>query len=221
MADSTAPDFWNERYQCEKTPWDFHGVPAALTQFLDAAKPGRVLLPGCGSGYEIAAFLDAGWEAWGLDFSQAAVRRARALLGTRADRVLFGDFFNYEFGQPFDLIYERTFLCALPPALWESYASRIKNLLIPGGRLAGFFFYGPEAAESPPYPLSRADAERLFPPGLELIEDQPAADSLPLFAGKERWQQWKKRSAGPPAPPSAERCPAGIVPPPSAQGPRI
>ena len=60
MNDSTEAAFWDQRYEAEKMPWDFQGVPAALIHFLKTTEPGRVLVPGCGSGYEIAAFLEAG-----------------------------------------------------------------------------------------------------------------------------------------------------------------
>lgn len=41
-----------------------------------------------------------------------------------------------------DGIYERTFLCSLPPECWPDYAARMARLLRPGGVLAGIFYYG-------------------------------------------------------------------------------
>lgn len=192
-SDSREPAFWDERYQAEKTPWDFHGVPLSLRRWLQAnTQPKRVLIPGCGSGYEIKAFLDAGWDAYGIDFSPVATKRAQAFLGEQAHHVLLGDFYQYAFEDQFDVIYERTFLCALPPDRWVTYAQRIKGLLAPGGQLIGFFFYGLED-DPPPYPLTRARADELFGPELALIQDEAVTDSLPLFTGKERWQIWEKR----------------------------
>ncbi len=114
-------------------------MPAPLARWL-AAHPGagaRVLIPGCGSGYEIAAFAHAGYDVTAIDFSPSAVARARALVGAPlAARVLEGDFFRHEFAAaPFELIYERTFLCALPPADWPRIVERTAALLQPGGRL--------------------------------------------------------------------------------------
>ena len=120
------------------------------------------------------------------------MQRAQRLLGKDADRVLLGDFFKQLFPQSFDLVYERTFLCALSPALRKSYASRIKELLLPGGRLVGFFFYGSESdLTAPPYPLDLEEGKELFC-NFRLVEDQPVTDSLALFEGKERWQHWEK-----------------------------
>ena len=51
-SDSNQPNFWTARYAAGKTPWDFGGVPSALKSFLERSSvPGRVLIPGCGSGY--------------------------------------------------------------------------------------------------------------------------------------------------------------------------
>jgi hypothetical protein len=63
-----APDFWNERYAAGRTPWDQCGVPAALARFLARSSGGgaRVLIPGCGTGYEIVAFAGAGYEVTAL-----------------------------------------------------------------------------------------------------------------------------------------------------------
>jgi len=57
-----------------------------------------------------------------IDFSPQAVKEARVELETLSRFVRFGDFSKYNIGeQRFDLIYERTFLCALPPRLWLAY----------------------------------------------------------------------------------------------------
>ncbi len=199
MSDSAAqPEFWNTRYAAGRTPWDFGGVPAALGEFL-VRHPGagrRVLVPGCGSGYEVAALHAAGWEPTAIDFSPSAVARAHATLGpAHAARVVLGDFFAHDFAKaPFDFIYERTFLCALPPRLRADYARRIAALLAPGGQLAGFFFFTETPPDDgPPFGLAPGEPEQLFAADLALEVDAPASDSLPIFAGKERWQERRRR----------------------------
>src|ERR1700757_2993437 len=98
-SDSTHPDFWTSRYVAGKTPWDFGGVPAALKSFLArSSAPGRVLIPGCGSGYEVQVFHEAGSDVTAIDFPPAAVEHAKRMLGVLADRVILGDFFTHDFG---------------------------------------------------------------------------------------------------------------------------
>jgi len=192
--DSTHPDFWSSRYDTGKMPWDFGGVPAAVKSFLSRSSgPDRVLIPGCGSGYEVQPFHDAGYDVTAIDFSPAAVARATRVLGDLAKRVMLGNFFTRDFGpHRFDLIYERTFLCSLPPSRWPEYVSRMAALLSPGGRLVSIFLYGQER-EPPPYPLRDNQAELLFQTHLRLVRSDLVTDSLPLFRGMERWQEWIKQ----------------------------
>jgi len=188
--DSSRPEFWDARYTSGETPWDFHGVPAALQEFLRNSQAGNVLIPGCGAAYEVRAFHEAGWKVTAIDFSLVAVEHARAELGALASHVLQRDFFTHDSGsRHFDVIYERTFLCALPPRLWPAYVDRMTQLLRPGGELVGTFLYGDEA-EPPPYPLTPEKAHELFNGRFSLIKTLPVSDSLPLFAGNERWHEW-------------------------------
>ncbi|HXV83006.1 MAG TPA: methyltransferase domain-containing protein [Candidatus Binatia bacterium] len=193
-ADSTHPDFWTVRYATGRTPWDFGGVPAALKSFLaEPSTPGSVLIPGCGSGYEIQAFHTAGYDVTGIDFSPAALDQAKRVLGVLAERVILGDFFTHDFGaRCFDLIYERTFLCSMPPSRWPAYVNRVADLLSAGGKLIGIFFYAEQSASGAPYPLAEKQAEQLFESRFRLVRSELVTDSLPLFCGMERWQEWRK-----------------------------
>jgi SAM-dependent methyltransferase len=194
-APAAQPDFWNPRYESGRTPWDFGGVPAAVTDYL-AVHPGggRVLIPGCGSGYEVAAFSAAGYDALAIDFSPAAVAHAQHRLGEPlARRVVLGDFFRHDFGGAFDLVYERTFLCALPPELRPAYAQRMAQVMRPGGSLAGFFYFeNTPLDDGPPWGLAPGAVEKLLGENFTRIRDQAVGDSLPIFAGKERWQEWRR-----------------------------
>lgn len=190
---STEMEFWDSRYRAGKTPWDFGGIPSALAAYLQTTSPKRVLVPGCGSGYEVRAFHECGCDVLAADYSPAAIERARQVLGALAVRVTLADFFAHDFcGSRFDVIYERTFLCSLPPEVWPRYARRMAELLADGGELIGLFLYGHED-EPPPYPLTEKQAQELFGEHFTRVVDEPVSDSLPLFAGWERWQVWQKK----------------------------
>lgn len=104
------------------------------------------------------------------------------------------DFFKSPDRGPFDFVYENTFLCALPPNRRQDYARRVHALLKPRGSLIGLFYYGTDT-DGPPFPITRATAETIFAE-FELATDRPVPpdQSRPLFAGKERWQEWRKRN---------------------------
>jgi SAM-dependent methyltransferase len=195
--DPRTPTFWDERFERGFTPWDLGGVPAALRDFVARSGALRValrsvLIPGCGNGYELAFLSDAGADAVAIDFAPAAVSRARALVGQWAPRVVEADFFAWQPAQPLDLIYERAFLCAMPPNMWPQVAARWADLLPPGGLLAGFFFFG-QLPKGPPFGIERGALEALLAPHFTLVEEGPVTDSLPVFAGQERWMVWRRR----------------------------
>ena len=150
-----------------------------------------MLIPGCGSAYEAAYLSDKGCDVLAIDFSPAAVETAQKNLGHLGNIVQLADFFGFDFDQPFDVIYERAFLCALPRKMWMGYAGRCAELLKPDGVIAGFFFFA-DSPKGPPFGTSPAELDALLKPHFERIDDQPVADSIEVFAGKERWQVWRR-----------------------------
>jgi hypothetical protein len=186
-SDSSKPEFWDTRYRDGVTPWDAGGVPARLVTWADTTKsPLRILIPGAGRAYEARFLAERGHDVLAIDFSAAAVQAA-------GGHVRQADFFALEEGA-FDLVYERTFLCALPRRRWPDWGRRMAELVRPGGELAGFFFLD-DNERGPPFGISPEGLKQLLGAAFELRENQavPAAESLPVFQGKEIWQVWKRR----------------------------
>jgi SAM-dependent methyltransferase len=192
--DSSKPEFWDTRFRGGVTPWDAGSVPPALETWLKKRSPSlRVLVPGCGTGYEVRVFAERGHDVLAIDFSDAALDAARRELGKLANRVRQGDFFSLQ-AEPFDVVYERAFLCALPRSLWTEWARRTAELVRPGGELAGFFYLD-DNERGPPFGIVPSQLNSLLTTNFQLTEELPipAEQSLPVFKGKEVWQVWKRR----------------------------
>ena len=199
--DPSSPEFWNSRYEKNETPWDFGGAPLALKDYLKLhPKGGKVLIPGSGSGHELKLFAAAGFDVTAIDFAPAAVARSRAALGPAlADRVIEGDFFKHDFpAASFDVVYERTFLCALLPTRRAAYRDRMAYLLKHGGMLIGTFYYQ-NTVSGPPFGFAWGESDELFSRHFLLTRDIPVKDSLPVFAGRERWQERHRTAYNKPA----------------------
>jgi SAM-dependent methyltransferase len=192
--DSSRPEFWDTRFRDGVTPWDAGRAPRKLEIWLgDKKSPQKVLIPGCGTGYEVRLFAEHGHDVLAIDFSDAAIDAARRELGALSGLVKKADFFNLQEG-PFDLVYERAFLCALPRVLWPDWGRRVAELVRPGGELAGFFYID-DNPRGPPFGVSRERLNELRGKAFEVTENQAlrAEQSLPVFQGKEIWQVWKRR----------------------------
>ncbi len=187
------PDFWCKRFGEGVTPWDAGKVPTEFSAFVKRQpSPMRTLIPGCGSAWEAAFLAAQGWPVTALDFSPQAVALARTVLQGLAVDLVCDDFFTFEPSRPYDLIYERAFLCALPRKMWVGWARRVAGLLPHGGVLAGYFFVC-DQQKGPPFGIFPEQLNELLLPDFELLEDAPVTDSIPVFAGRERWQQWRRR----------------------------
>ena len=192
--DPASAAFWDARFNAAFTPWDQGGVPQSLVKYVaQNPAPRKVLIPGCGAAHEVRFFVSQGWDVSAIDFSHSAVARAKQLLGTLGSHVREDDFFGETLGRErFDAIYERAFLCAMPRQRWAEWAARVAELIAPDGRLAGFFYFD-DNEKGPPFGVSSKELSALLSPHFDLIEDSVPADSISVFAGKERWQVWQRR----------------------------
>ena len=154
------PNGWELSWQKGVTPWDA-GVPApSLVRLVaDGALPvGRALVPGVGGGYDALALVGRGRSVLGLDLAPSAVAaatRRRDEAGVSPEQCAFveGDFFTAELGL-FQLIFDYTFICALPTELRTRWAARMRELLAPDGMLVTLIFPISDHAGGPPYAVS-------------------------------------------------------------------
>ncbi|KAE9377904.1 thiol methyltransferas-like protein [Stipitochalara longipes BDJ] len=152
----------------------------------------KALVPGCGKGYDVLLLSAFGYDAYGLEISSKALDAARKneedmdgndVYATREGiekgsvTWLSGDFFADNFLKEvqgegvFDLIYDYTFLSALPPVMRPAWSKRFMELLAPAGRVVCVEFptYKPPSTGGPPWALPpKIYLAHLSRPGEEL-----------------------------------------------------
>ena len=71
------PSWWDIAY-LSGAPWDRGSPPEELLELVEAGRltPGRVLDIGCGTGTSVAYLANKGFDAYGLDISRVAIRKA-------------------------------------------------------------------------------------------------------------------------------------------------
>jgi len=184
----TAMD-WEARFSADETPWERPGLHPA---FLDWRRSGafgpgdRVIVPGCGRSPELTGFAGIGLNVVGADLSATAIAFQRATLdaGALDAELIEGDVLRQRFETPFDLVYEQTFLCAIPPRLRPEYEAAVHDWLKPGGRLLALFMQKEERG-GPPYGCSMEAMRELFPEERWVWPDSaPTAYPHPSLNGK-------------------------------------
>eukprot|EP00270_Netrium_digitus_P016837 TRINITY_DN6099_c0_g2_i2.p1 TRINITY_DN6099_c0_g2~~TRINITY_DN6099_c0_g2_i2.p1 ORF type:complete len:221 (+),score=40.98 TRINITY_DN6099_c0_g2_i2:31-693(+) len=193
---------WDKAWKGGITPWDLSGVTPAVAQLVaEGSLPrGRILVPGCGSGYDVVAMATDGRQVVGLDLSPIAINRAKQLAEGK-ENVSFAceNFFEFSpTGPKFDAIFDYTFFCAIHPSMREAWGEKMQQLLAPNGVLFTLMFPLSEHEGGPPFAVSQSVYEAALARHGFKCSFIPTT-SIPVRADKEKLAKWMK-SDEPPAP---------------------
>jgi methyl halide transferase len=170
-------DFWQQRFRTHQVPWDRGAPSPQLLAWLDngelscGALNGALVVPGCGSGYEVAELAARGFQVTGIDYASVAVALTKDRLARTglAANVVLADVLSWQPRTLLAAVYEQTCLCALHPDHWSAYALQLHAWLRPGGRLYAMFMQTDRDGaahgriEGPPYHCDINAMRALFP----------------------------------------------------------
>ncbi|KAL9251574.1 putative thiol methyltransferase 2 [Drosera capensis] len=195
---------WQKCWEEAATPWDL-GQPTPILLHLlqtDSVPTGRILVPGCGSGYDVIALAGPERYVIGLDVSDTALSRARELSSRspmgKYCTFLKEDFFKWKPTELFDVVFDYTFFCAIDPNMRSAWARCMSELLKSDGELITLMFPIDDHVGGPPFTALVADYEAvLCPLGFQpvLIEENELA--IGRRKGMEKLGRWKRTSAKP------------------------
>jgi SAM-dependent methyltransferase len=178
--------FWDGCYAQGGDGWELGAPAPPLVRLLrDAAPPaGRAAVPGCGRAHDVALLTAHGFDATGFDFSDHAVAAATKLGRRVLKRNVFA--LGAEFPGAFDIVWEYTCFCAIDPDRRVEYVGVLAEILRPGGELIALF-YPLEAKEAgkPPFPVTRAEIDRLLSKEFRIESVHVPVDSIERRRGHE------------------------------------
>ncbi|MBI5154833.1 methyltransferase domain-containing protein [Candidatus Poribacteria bacterium] len=206
MTEPTPNDaaYWDAIYAAEESPgWNLEQPAPPLAAWFGggAAKlhpPGRILVPGCGFGHEVAMLARLGFRAEGLDMAPRAREGAsRRLAAAGLEAPLHdADFFELanapERAATYDGLVEHTCFCAILPERRADYARAAAALVRPGGYLVGLF-YNHGRPEGPPFDTTKEDVAAAFGGAFDIEQLEPAADSVEPRVGRELFAVLRRR----------------------------
>lgn len=184
---------WMYRYWA---PWDKTGLRKDLVDLLESGRVNpdrypRAIDLGCGTGANVVHLAALGYEAWGVDFSEVALRKAeqRAAEADVGARFICGDLTADSIegiDGPFDLLIDFGTLDDLRGAARQAMAETITRLARPGSLFLEYCFFG-VTEELPRFSFKGTSRMSHIAPG-ELEELFGDNWTIEPFASYERWK---------------------------------
>ena len=188
---------WEALYQANDTFWDHGEASPGLVDYLAANSSlplGQALVPGCGRGHDARALAQAGWAATGLDLAPSSVPLAKRLADEERLTIDYriGDFLSDEPHKLFDLVFEHTLFCAIPPVRRDDYVQALRRWLKPGGLYLAVNYMITEDTGEPPFSTTTAELDERFGEPFELLR-RWTPRSYESREGKELINEWRFR----------------------------
>ncbi len=196
MAEFLSQNYWNNRYKAEETGWDLKTISPPLKTYIDQLtnKNLRILIPGCGSGYEAEYLLKQGFQdVTVIDFAPLVVEKMKSNMSEYQNiKIICTDFFTHT--GKYDLILEQTFFCALDPCLRTKYVQKMNELLNKNGKLVGIL-WGIQFPKNPPFGGSGEEYLSLFSDTFKINLLEPCYNSVKPRQGNELFFNFSKHGA--------------------------
>lgn len=200
--DSMSDYDWERRYESRQTPWDL-GEPhpelvARIAREERSITPrrerGRALVPGCGRAYDALALARYGWQVTAVDVVASLRDDVQRQLAPSGGRFLAMDALALKTTPAWDLLFDHTFFCALPPERREEYGRWTRRVVAVGGRLVALVFPidRPIDLGGPPFPMTTADLARALGKRFRLREDEPVEHPGVGREWAERWAVFER-----------------------------
>jgi len=164
--------------------WDSGITPPELQEFIATHPPGRAIDLGCGTGTNVIALAQNGWQVTGVDFIPKAIRLAKQKTKNKkihAD-LRVGDVTRLTgIAGPFDLALDIG--CFHGVENKPAYLDELDRLLAPGGHWLLYGFFKP-ASQLPGPGLAAPDLTLISARGFSLLSRTDGFDK------KERPSAW-------------------------------
>ena len=171
-------EYWENIYLNNDTGWDLGAPTPYIEKISDKIKKGKVIILGCGRGYDAVMLAKKGFEVTAVDFSPSAIK----FLNNLADKqgvlvkIIQKDIFSLKgnFYGHFDYIIEQTCFCAIDIKRRSEYEILVNKLLKVKGQLIGLWFpIGKEVAEGgPPFGVSIKEIKLLFRDKWNIVKEE-------------------------------------------------
>jgi thiopurine S-methyltransferase len=199
-ADAVDSSFWIDVWREGRRGFHRDHVNPALEQFWPArAAASSVLVPLCGKSLDMLWLERQGLHVTGVEIAEQAVLEfchdnglaysvnhrehyVSYRLHARNIRLVVGDFFTFAehcAAEPFDCLYDRAALAALPPAMRKPYVRACRALLSEAATgMVQTLEYEQELMQGPPFSVPVEEVQRLWQNRLSCVDERDVLDEV-------------------------------------------
>jgi SAM-dependent methyltransferase len=182
------PSFWDEHYKSAQMPWDLGAHNPNLDGILAQLKlnKSKILVLGAGSGHDAEFFAERGHIVTAVDYSPEALTQFRKYYPNSAVKYVVADIFHLPkaWMNNFDVVFDHTLFCAVPPRLRKKTVETWKHVLAPHGHLLSLFFLL-TGVGGPPYGVTEWEVQQHLQKDFDFIYWSRAKNSVAKRKDKE------------------------------------
>ena len=192
--DINNPEFWQERYFTNNTPWDTKTTTPALINSVNHLKSKKIAILGCGYSKDSSFLAKKGHKVYPVDFASKPIEYLNDLKNKEALDNLFPiqeDIFklNSKYSNFFDIVIEYTCFCAIDIKRRPQYAELISNILNQNGKFIALFFPTERRKENidkgPPFYVNLEETLSMFENNFNIVKIDKSPDSIKPRKGFE------------------------------------
>ncbi len=193
-------EYWEDIYLKNDTGWDLGSSTPVFEKISSEIKTGRIIILGCGRGYDAVMFAKKDFEVTAVDFSPSAINflnnivdRQNVLVNTIQEDIFS---LNKKFKGYFDYVIEQTCFCAIDPTRRHEYEALVKTILKDNGRLIGLWYpIGKSISEGgPPWGVTIPEIKSVFGRGWSVVEENYPKLSIKKRINKEKLIIFEKQT---------------------------
>jgi len=192
--DISNPEFWEERYSANNTPWDTKTTTPALINSISHLESKKIAILGCGYSKDSAFLARAGHLVYPIDFAVKPIEYLNDIKIKKGLDTLFPlkeDIFNLnkDYSVFFDLVIEYTCFCAIDPQKRRQYVKLVNSILNKSGQFIALFFPTERREEDigkgPPFYVNLEETLSMFENNFNILKIDKNPDSIKPRQGFE------------------------------------
>ena len=181
------PEFWQERYSTNNTPWDTKTTTPALINSINHSKSKKIAILGCGYSKDSLFLANRGHKVYSIDFAPKPIKYLNDLKNKKGLDNLFPvqeDIFKLsrEYSNFFDIVIEYTCFCAIDTKRRPEYVELISNILNQNGKFVALFFPTKrkkgDIGKGPPFYVNLKETLSMFENNFNFIKIDKNPDSI-------------------------------------------